>query len=72
MYANRRDYDRAMAMRDLDAHRPAQLATWLWPDEYAKTGRGCMGFWDDLTKRRQRYCRDCLRRLLKCREEEAS
>lgn len=57
-YASRRDYDRAMAQRDLNPHAPAVAAMWLYADRRARLGLGSMGFWDSLTEHEQSLCRD--------------
>jgi hypothetical protein len=69
MFANRRDYNRAQAQRDLNPHKPARAAMFLWSAVYAKSGLGGMGFWDSLTDQQKRYCRDCVAGILAARDE---
>ena len=43
--------------RNLDPHRPAKCAMWLYGHEYSKQGGGSMDFWDKLTKSQKETCR---------------
>ena len=56
-YASKSDYDRAMAQRDLDPHKPARMAMWLWGANYAASGLGSMGYWDSLSEGAKETCR---------------
>lgn len=69
MFASRRDYERAQAQRDLNPHKPARIAMWLWGDAYAKSGLGSMGFWDSLTERQRNQCRLCVAEVAAARDE---
>lgn len=49
--------------RNLNPHKPAVAAMWLYGAEYAAQGGGSMDFWDRLDESRKRICRDFLERL---------
>jgi hypothetical protein len=55
--------------RDLNPHRPAVAAMWLYHDRYSKGGLGSMGFWDSLAPSEQRTCRDMVQDICKARLE---
>lgn len=57
----------ARMRRDLNPHRAARAAMWLWSAEYAKKGLGSMGFWDSLDKHRKQLARDCVTDIMKAR-----
>ncbi len=60
--------------RNINPHKPASLAMFLWPHEYAhEFGGGAMDFWDSLDERRKRYCRDAVAAVEKapCEKEVA-
>jgi hypothetical protein len=42
--------------RNLDPHRPAKCAMWLYSDRYSKLGIGSMNFWDRLTDSEKSIC----------------
>lgn len=69
MFATRQDYERAVAQRDLNPHKPARMAMWLWSDRYARSGLGSMGFWDSLDDRQQQVCRDAVADVAAARDE---
>ena len=49
--------------RDLNPHKPAVAAMWLWGAAYAKSGLGSMGFWDRLPEREKQLCRDLVEQI---------
>lgn len=53
-------YTREQAQRDLNPHKPARFAMWLWGRRYAYQGLGSMGFWDSLTESEQALCRQAV------------
>jgi hypothetical protein len=61
--------ERARAQRNLNPHKPALIAMWLWGSEYAAQGGGSMDFWDARTEGQKQICRQCLQRLAKAPEE---
>lgn len=69
MFASRRDYDLAMSRRDLNPHKPAKLAMYLWPRHYADSGLGSMGYWDSLDEQQRDYCRRCVADVATARDE---
>ena len=50
-------YTREQAQRDLNPHKPARFAMWLWGERYARQGLGSMGFWDSLTDQERNIAR---------------
>lgn len=69
LYAKRSDYDREQAQRDLNPHKPARFAMWLWGARYARTGKGSMGFWDSLNDSEQDLCRRAVAEIAAARDE---
>lgn len=57
MFASKKDYDAAMAKRDLNPHKAARVAMWLWGPRYARSGLGSMGYWDSLSDSEKDTCR---------------
>lgn len=43
-------------IRNLDPHRPAKCAMWLYHDRYSKLCIGSMNFWDSLTASEKKIC----------------
>ena len=43
--------------RNLDPHRPAICAMWLYDDQYSKQKGGSMDFWDKLSDSDKNTCR---------------
>lgn len=43
--------------RNLDPHRPARCAIWVYSERYINQKGGIMDFWDKLTKQEQDICR---------------
>jgi hypothetical protein len=50
-------------LRNLNPHKPAVAARFLWGKEYAAQGGGSMDFWDRLDQSRKRLCRDLVERI---------
>ena len=67
MYASQDDYLRAMAQRDLNPHKEAVAAMWLWGAEYSRSGLGSMGFWDQQNNARKMLCADMVKQIEKAR-----
>ena len=65
-----KEYSRADAMRDLDPHKPARAAMWIFGDRYAKSGLGSMGFWDSLHESEKNIARECVTTIEMSRDEE--
>jgi hypothetical protein len=63
--------EKERAQRNLNPHKSALLAMWLWGREYSQQGGGSMDFWDRLSESRKRICRECLDRLQKAPEEKS-
>lgn len=63
------DHDKAQAQRDLNPHKPARFAMWLWGDRYARSGKGSMGFWDSLHHHEKNLCRQAVAEITAAREE---
>lgn len=40
---------REQIKKDLDPHKPARMAMWLWGAQYASSGMGSMRYWDSLS-----------------------
>lgn len=57
MYADKKSHDAAMAKRDLNPHKAARMAMWLWGANYAASGLGSMGYWDSLSEQARETCR---------------
>ena len=55
--------------RNLNPHKAAKTAMFLWPKDYAVFGGGSMDFWDSLSPRQRNYCRDLVRSIEACRSE---
>ena len=64
------EIERKRARRNLNPHKPALLAMWLWGKRYAAQGGGSMDFWDKLTEQEKNSCRECVIRVAKAPEEE--
>lgn len=57
------------AQRNLNPHKPAVAAMWLWGKRYSGQGGGSMDFWDSLTPSEKRLCRDMVKRINEARSE---
>ena len=61
---------RRKMQRDLNPHKAARAAMWLYGAEYARTGLGSMAFWDRLPQGAQNpVCRALVRDIEKARAE---
>jgi hypothetical protein len=58
------------AQRNLNPHKPARAAMWLWGERYSKQGGGSMDFWDKLTNSEKDTCRRMVKDILDAREEK--
>ena len=63
------DLLREVDRRDLDPHKAAVAAMWLWGKRYSEQRLGSMGFWDSLSASEQRICRDLVARIAEVRDE---
>lgn len=55
--------------RNLNPHKPARAAMYLWGERYSKQRSGSMDFWDILTESERRLCRDLVADIEKARPE---
>ncbi|MDD5693562.1 MAG: hypothetical protein PHU86_03775 [Patescibacteria group bacterium] len=61
----RANYDKA----NLNPHKEARLAMWIWSEQYAKTGLGSMQFYETyLSSRERRLCEQAIKDILKSRD----
>ena len=58
--------------RDLDPHKAARAAMWLYGSDYAASGLGSMGYWDSLAKHHQAMCRQMVSEIERARPEESN
>lgn len=49
--------------RNLNPHKEARVAMYIWGARYARMGGGSMDFWDSLSKSDQRICRELVDKL---------
>jgi len=49
--------------RDLNPHKPALAAMYVYHTRYAKQALGSMGFWDSLTEYERNVCRDLVAKI---------
>ncbi len=47
-------------IRNLNPHKPAVAATWIWNERYMASGTGAMEFWDSLSESEQVIARKCI------------
>ena len=55
--------------RNLDPHRPARCAMWLYNDQYRKQKGGSMDFWDKLSSSEKNNCRSMAEQISCTRPE---
>jgi len=55
--------------RNLDPHRPARCAMWLYADRYTSQKGGSMDFWDKLSERDKATCRRMAEQIATTRPE---
>jgi hypothetical protein len=58
------------AVCNLNPHKSARMAMYLYAHRYASQGGGSMDFWDKLTEGEKRTCRECVRELLNSPDEK--
>lgn len=58
--------------RNLNPHKAAKAAMWLYSKQYAASGGGSMDFWDSLSESAKRKCRDLVSGIEKCPAENAA
>jgi hypothetical protein len=51
------------AQRNLNPHKAAVAAMWLWGSRYAAQGGGSMDFWDSLTRSEKGTCRNMVKQI---------
>lgn len=64
-------YTKEQARRDLNPHKAARMAMWLWGANYAASGLGSIGYWDQLSERDKFTCRQAVADILKAPDEPA-
>ena len=70
MYAARMNSEEnRRTKRNLNPHKAAVAAMYLWGRTYSKQGRGSIDFWDGLSESAQRVCRDLVADIEKARVE---
>lgn len=57
------------AKRNLNPHKAAIAAMYLWGDEYSLQGGGSMDFWDALGGGRKETCRELVAKILEAPSE---
>lgn len=57
------------AKRNLNPHKAAVAAMYLWGGAYSSFGGGCMDFWDSLRESDRDICRRCVKDIEKARKE---
>ena len=62
--------ERERNRRNLNPHKAALIAMWLYARRYASQGGGSMDFWGKLSKAEQQTCRECVKRLETAPEEK--
>lgn len=55
--------------RNLNPHKPAVAAMFIYGADYAAQGGGSMDFWDALSAYRKTVCREAVRKILDARHE---
>lgn len=55
--------------RNLNPHKPARAAMWLFSAEYGRQRGGSMDFWDRLSESAKKQCRQLVADIEKCRPE---
>lgn len=55
--------------RNLNPHKPAKAAMYLYGAAYSKFGGGSMDFWDSISDSAKRLCRDLVADIEKCPSE---
>ena len=58
--------------RDIDPHKAARAAMWLFGSDYAASGLGSMGYWTTLNKYRQAMCREMVAEIERARPEKSN
>jgi len=61
--------ERYDAKRDLDPHKPARMAMWIWGADYAARGLGSMGYWDQLREFEKDMCRRAIKEIMESPDE---
>ena len=56
--------------RNLNPHKPAKAAMWLFGDKYARQRGGSMDFWDSLSQSEKMLCRELIRDVNDARDEQ--
>ena len=49
--------------RNLNPHKSARAAMWLYSHEYSNSRKGSMDFWDSLTNSQRGVCRNMVREV---------
>lgn len=62
--------DEEKEKRNLDPHRSARCAMWLYGKRYSSQGGGSMDFWDRLSKSEKETCRRMAEQIVTTRPED--
>jgi hypothetical protein len=58
-----------VAAHNLNAHKPAVLAMYMWGHRYSQQCGGSMDFWESLSDSEKRICREGVNRIERAPEE---
>ena len=56
---------------DLNPHKSALMAIFIYASRYSQQNLGSMGFWKSLSKSQKSVCREAVERIEKARKEAA-
>ena len=59
-----------MKDRNLNPHKPARAAMYVYSTRYSQQTGGSMDFWDKLTESEKRLCRELVNEIQHCSDEE--
>jgi len=52
--------------RNLNPHKAAKAAMWIWNERYMAFGGGSMDFWDSLSESEKQIARTCVKEIYEC------
>lgn len=58
--------------RNLNPHKAAVVATWLWGKAYSNQRGGSMDYWYSLSEGDREVCRDLVKRIAEAPEERGA
>lgn len=61
-----------MMNRDLDPHKAARAAMWMYAADYVRSGLGSMGYWGSLTMYQKSMCRQMVAEIERARPEKSN